>query len=275
MHASNRRQIQMLARQVLRPIQRPQHDVTNVAVEYYGERVWRRNGVSDEEIEKSAATTLLYKELEQDLQTPIMHLLLAAAAYMHKYSCERSRRSVLVRLADEYVICGELGKALPLYTAAVSEYRREGWHELAAAPLVGALYCAFATAAVKEYITLALYAISSLSPLVPTQISATANSLVAIANGQAPQLRDCPLPSLSMAPVSGAENLWQRILANALRVQIDMNELPVKEMHFLSKALSPIRRFAVFWHDHSSTLMKYQCLVTRRRLLQKYTLQWQ
>ena len=229
MHASNRRQIQLLARQVLRPIQRPQHDITTTAVQYYGERVWRRSGASDEEMEKSAAITLLYKELEQDLQSPIMHLLLAAAAYMHRYSCERSRRSVLVRLADEYIICGELAKALPLHTTAVAEYQREGWHQLAAAPLVSALYCAFATAAAKEYIALALYAISSLSPLVPTQISATANSLVAIVNGQAPQLRDCPLPSLSMAPVSGAENLWQRALANALHVQIDMNELPVSK----------------------------------------------
>lgn len=79
------------------------------------------------------------------------------------YRCPRTRRHLVLQMADEYYNSHNFGKALTLLTHMLTDFRNENWWLLLTDILEKALKCAYLTANIQDYLLLSLESLGRFS----------------------------------------------------------------------------------------------------------------
>ncbi|XP_059480361.1 trafficking protein particle complex subunit 11 [Neocloeon triangulifer] len=131
-------------------------------LEFYGQRPWRPGKLSAEPLdafkEKEAVCALQIKESAVNHSMLIISILGKAITQAKTYRCHRTRRQLVVWMAEEYYHTKDFKKALALLSHMLWEYRGEQWSSLLSNALLKALDCVYQSPNVSEYVSLALEA---------------------------------------------------------------------------------------------------------------------
>ncbi|XP_050304839.1 trafficking protein particle complex subunit 11 [Anthonomus grandis grandis] len=137
-------------------------------LEFYGQRPWRSGKTPSEPpdpnklpSEVDGITALQYLENQINHSSIIISLYGLAIAQYKIYKCPRTRRHLVLQMADECYNSKDFGKALTLFTHMLSDYREEKWWGIIGSILEKALTCAFLTANIQDYMQLALEILGS------------------------------------------------------------------------------------------------------------------
>ncbi|CAB3373976.1 Hypothetical predicted protein [Cloeon dipterum] len=134
-------------------------------LEFYGQRPWRPGKLSAEPAdavkEKEAIQALQFKEKSVNHSMIIISLLGSAISQAKTYRCPRTRRQLVVQMAEEYYHAKDFKKALTLLSHMLWEFRGEQWSLLMTNVLLKALECVYHSPSVTEFVTLAIEAQSS------------------------------------------------------------------------------------------------------------------
>ncbi|CAM1313193.1 TRAPPC11 (predicted) [Pycnogonum litorale] len=133
----------------------------DASMEFYGQRPWRPSNQSidppDPQKEKDGIQALQHREITTVNHSKlIIPLLNNAVGQFKKYRCPRMKRYLMVQMGEEYFHNQEYGRALALLTKVSWDYRMEKWWGLLTSIQKTALKCAYLSANIKEYVTLAL-----------------------------------------------------------------------------------------------------------------------
>ncbi|KAH1003355.1 trafficking protein particle complex subunit 11 [Dendroctonus ponderosae] len=130
------------------------------SMEFYGQRPWRPGKVAAEppepQWESSGIQAIQYLESQINHSGVIISLYGLAIAQYKIYKCPRTRRHLVLQMADECFSAQDYGKALTLYTHMLADYRAEQWWGVISSILEKAALCAYLTANVEDYLQLAL-----------------------------------------------------------------------------------------------------------------------
>ncbi|KAL1490737.1 hypothetical protein ABEB36_013385 [Hypothenemus hampei] len=131
-------------------------------MEFYGQRPWRPGKIepSESAIEDDGIQALQYLENQVSHSSLIISLYGLAIAQYKIYKCPRTRRYLVLEMADECYHSKDFGKALTLYTHMLSDYREEKWHGIISNILEKAIICAYLTASVQDYLQLSFEVLS-------------------------------------------------------------------------------------------------------------------
>ncbi|KAJ8983242.1 hypothetical protein NQ317_011651 [Molorchus minor] len=125
-------------------------------LEFYGQRPWRPGKVTaeppDPHLESNGIQAIQFLEK----QSLIISLFGLAISQYKTYRCPRTRRHLVLQMADEYYNSKDYGKALTLLTHMLWDFRNERWWGILSQILEKALTCAYFTANVQDYVLLAL-----------------------------------------------------------------------------------------------------------------------
>ncbi|CAG9862520.1 unnamed protein product [Phyllotreta striolata] len=129
-------------------------------MEFYGQRPWRPGKLTadppDPHLESSGIQALQYLEKQVNHSSLIITLYGLAISQYKMYRCPRTRRYLVLQMADEYYDSNDYGKALTLYTHMLTDFRNEQWWDILSRILEKAILCAYLTANVQDYVALAL-----------------------------------------------------------------------------------------------------------------------
>uniref|UniRef100_A0A8D8R6E7 Trafficking protein particle complex subunit 11 n=1 Tax=Cacopsylla melanoneura TaxID=428564 RepID=A0A8D8R6E7_9HEMI len=130
-------------------------------LDYYGQRPWRPGKLSaeppDPKKERDGIQALQWLEKTRvDHSMIIIGHLGSAMAQFNTYRCPRMKKYLVIQMAEEYLSSRDYGKALTLMSHMLGDYKNEHWTRLVDDITRPALYCAFVTASVEEYLTLSL-----------------------------------------------------------------------------------------------------------------------
>ncbi|VEN53813.1 unnamed protein product [Callosobruchus maculatus] len=129
-------------------------------IEFYGQRPWRPGKMTSEppdpHLEAMGIQAIQYLEKLVNHSNIIIQLYGLAISQYKTYKCPRTRRQLVLEMADECYDSKDYGKALTLYTHMLWDFRKEKWWGILSQVLEKALICAFLTANVQDYIQLAL-----------------------------------------------------------------------------------------------------------------------
>ncbi|RZF39728.1 hypothetical protein LSTR_LSTR011137 [Laodelphax striatellus] len=176
-------------------------------MEFYGQRPWRPGKLSVEPPdlvkERDGVIALQYKEKYHCNHSLIIITHIGNAISQYKtYNCPRMRRCLVVQMADEYCSSKDYGKALTLLSHMLWDYRNERWWMLFSCLLSKALYCAYLTASIKEYIEVGLEAMSQFSQERQVKLF---NNILAVIKKSVPD----PEPNIDPAEIEPVLELWK------------------------------------------------------------------
>ncbi|KAF6197969.1 hypothetical protein GE061_007714 [Apolygus lucorum] len=188
-------------------------------LEFYGQRPWRPCQLSaeplDPDLERQGILAIQYNEFHNiDESAIIIGLLGNAISQFKKYKCPRMRRHLVVQMADEYYESKDYGKSLTLLTHMLWDYRVEKWYSIVDRLLVKALATAFLSAAVSEYLTLCLEAVSRSQAQDAVRV---VQNLVTVTNGGVPE----PEANLPIEEVASAQQKWSCARSESPSVVVD------------------------------------------------------
>lgn len=188
-------------------------------LEFYGQRPWRPCQLSaeplDPDMERQGILAIQYNEYHKiDESAIIIGLLGNAISQFKKYKCPRMRRHLVVQMADEYYEAKDYGKSLTLLTHMLWDYRVEKWYSVVDKLLVKALKTAYLSAAVSEYLTLCLEAVSRSEP---SEALRVVQNLVTVTKGGVPDAE----PDLPIEEVALAQQKWATARAESPTVIVD------------------------------------------------------
>lgn len=134
-------------------------------IDFYGQRLWRPGKMSSEPpepiVEANGIQALQFLENQINHSSIIISLYGLAIAQYKIYKCPRTRRHLVLQMAEECYDSKDFGKALTLLSHMLSDYREEKWWGIISNILEKAIKCAYLTANVQDYIQLALEILSS------------------------------------------------------------------------------------------------------------------
>ncbi|KAK4294863.1 hypothetical protein Pmani_032542 [Petrolisthes manimaculis] len=130
-------------------------------LEFYGQRPWRPGKHSleppEQHREAEGIKEVQYHELrEVNHSNTIIPLFSSAISQFKKYRCPRIKRHLMVQMAEEYHQAQDSTKALTLLSHVMWDYRSEKWWKLLSSASTLALQCAYNTASLMEYCSVAL-----------------------------------------------------------------------------------------------------------------------
>ncbi|KAF7270948.1 hypothetical protein GWI33_016126 [Rhynchophorus ferrugineus] len=135
-------------------------------MEFFAQRPWRPGKIAAEPpepvVEANGIQALQFLENQINHSGIIISLYGLAIAQYKIYKCPRTRRHLILKMAEECYDSKDFGKALTLFTHMLSDYRQEKWWVIISNILEKAIKCAFLTANVQDYIHLAFEILGSL-----------------------------------------------------------------------------------------------------------------
>ncbi|KAI4461549.1 hypothetical protein MML48_5g00016715 [Holotrichia oblita] len=198
---------------------------TNI-LEFYGQRPWRPGKLSAEppnpQLEQNGIMALQFSEQHVNHSNAIITLYGLAITQYKAYRCPRTRRHLIVQMADEYFITKDYGKALTLLTHMLWDYRSEKWWNIISSILLKALKCAYLTANLQDYIILTMEALGGHISIDEEKKKKMYENLYNVLNRQLPE-PESDLPPLC---VQSAISQWQQILTSqSLQFSLEMGEM--------------------------------------------------
>ncbi|EFA10428.2 Trafficking protein particle complex subunit 11-like Protein [Tribolium castaneum] len=139
------------------------------SMEFYGQRPWRPGKLSaeppDPQLESNGIQAIQYLEKQFAHSNAIVSLYGLAISQYKTYRCPRTRRHLVLQMAEEYYNSHDFGKALTLLTHMLWDFRAENWWLLLTDILEKAIRCAYLTASVQDYVLLSLEILGKYSKL--------------------------------------------------------------------------------------------------------------
>ncbi|CAH0554376.1 unnamed protein product [Brassicogethes aeneus] len=130
------------------------------SMEFFGQRPWRPGKMSSEppdpHLESNGIQAVQFLEKLANHSNIIIALYGLAISQFKTYKCPRTRRHLVLQMADEYYNSKDYGKALTLLTHMLWDFRTEKWWSILSDILQKAIKCAYLTANIQDYILLAL-----------------------------------------------------------------------------------------------------------------------
>lgn len=151
-------------------------------------------------------------------QMLIIALYGLAISQYKTYRCPRTRRHLVLQMADEYFVSRDFGKALTLYTHMLWDFRAERWWKILSEILQKAIRCAFLTANLQDYILFALEILSAEIELSQAEKKRIHENLMRIFKKQIPYGD----PDIAHEILQNAIVVWQPIFANELNLSLEM-----------------------------------------------------
>lgn len=190
-------------------------------VEFYGQRPWRPGKVTSEppdpQIESNGIEALQYLEKHVNHSNIIIGLYGLAVTQFKTYKCPRTRRHLVVQMADEYFVSGDYGKALTLLTHMLLDYRTECWWSILSHIVERALICAHLIASIEDFVVLSLELLGRNAKITYEKKKTVYENLVRILSRQTP-IKDALL-QIDSKPQ------WEKALSADLNLSIDMTNI--------------------------------------------------
>ncbi|KRT81005.1 hypothetical protein AMK59_5444, partial [Oryctes borbonicus] len=195
-------------------------------LEFYGQRPWRPGKLSAEppnpQLEQNGITALQYLELLVNHSNAIITMYGLAITQYKAYRCPRTRRHLIIQMADEYIISKDYGKALTLLTHMLWDYRIEKWWNIISSLLLKAIKCAYLTANLQDYIMLTLEALGEHIGIPAEDKTIMYDNLCNVLNRQLPE----PENDLPPSCVQNAISHWQQALTSqSLQLTLEMGAM--------------------------------------------------
>ncbi|XP_066143332.1 trafficking protein particle complex subunit 11 [Euwallacea fornicatus] len=195
-------------------------------IEFYGQRPWRPGKVSteppDPSLEASGIQALQYLENQISHSSIIISLYGLAIAQYKIYKCPRTRRHLVLQMADECYHSKDYGKALTLYTHMLSDYREEKWWGIISNILEKAILCAYLTANIQDYMQLAFEILAASATLSIEDRRRIYENLNRILKKQIPYGN----PKLAHDILQNAIILWQPVFGgDCLTFSLDLTQI--------------------------------------------------
>ncbi|KAJ8940840.1 hypothetical protein NQ318_005286 [Aromia moschata] len=192
-------------------------------LEFYGQRPWRPGKVTaeppDPQVESNGIHAIQFLEKQINHSNIIIALYGLAISQYKTYRCPRTRRHLVLQMADEYYNSKDYGKALTLFTHMLWDFRGERWWEILSQILDKALKCAYLTANVQDYVLLALEVLCSLVTTSLDEKRRVYENLNRILKKQIPYGD----PKLPQDVLQNAIILWQPVFSSQpLNFSLDM-----------------------------------------------------
>nr|XP_023021888.1 trafficking protein particle complex subunit 11 [Leptinotarsa decemlineata] len=192
-------------------------------MEFYGQRPWRPGKMSgdvpDPQLESNGIQALQFLEKHLNHSSLIIALYGLAITQFKTYRCPRTRRHLVLQMADEYYDSKDYGKALTLYTHMLWDFRIEKWWGILSQILEKAIRCAYLTANIQDYVLLAIELLGSNVLISLDEKRRIYENLVRILKKQIP-FGDSKLPQ---DVLQNAIILWQPVFSEKpLSFSLDM-----------------------------------------------------
>ncbi|XP_056633401.1 trafficking protein particle complex subunit 11 [Diorhabda sublineata] len=202
------------------PLQGAEH------MEFYGQRPWRPGKLTSEppdpQLESSGIQALQFLEKQINHSNLIIALYGLAISQYKTYRCPRTRRHLVLQMADEYYDSKDYGKALTLYTHMLWDFRNEKWWSILSVILEKAILCSFLTANVQDYAILAIELLGSNITTPLNEKRRIYENLIRIFKKQIP-FGD---PKLSQDILQNAIILWQPVFTEkSLDISLDVSKM--------------------------------------------------
>ncbi|XP_072378300.1 trafficking protein particle complex subunit 11 [Diabrotica undecimpunctata] len=195
-------------------------------IEFYGQRPWRPGKLNsdppDPQVEGNGIIALQFLEKQINHSNLIIALYGLAISQYKTYRCPRTRRHLVLQMADEYYDSKDYGKALTLYTHMLWDFRNEKWWTIVSVVLEKAILCSYLTANVQDYILLAfeILGVNINTPL--NEKRKIYDNLIRILKKQIP-FGD---PKLTQNILQGAIILWQSFVTEkSLKISLDVTNI--------------------------------------------------
>ncbi|XP_060529048.1 trafficking protein particle complex subunit 11 [Cylas formicarius] len=193
-------------------------------VEFFGQRPWRPGKLSgeppDPAVETSGIQAIQFLENQINHSSLIISLFGLANEQFKIYKCPRTRRHLVLQMADECYNSKDFGKALTLYTHMLSDYREEKWWSIISHVLEKALRCAYLTANVQDYVVLVIELLGSFVTISFEEKRKIYENFMRILKKQIPYSD----PKLPHDIIQDAIILWQPVFAkNFLELSVDID----------------------------------------------------
>ncbi|XP_017779460.1 PREDICTED: trafficking protein particle complex subunit 11 [Nicrophorus vespilloides] len=193
-------------------------------MDFYGQRPWRPGKMTsdppDPQVEWNGIKALQFLENQVNHSIIIITLYGLAVAQFKTYRCPRTRRFLVVQMADEYYNSGDYGKALTLFSHMLWDYRSECWWSLLSHILYKALQCAFLTARIDDYVIFTLELLGSKSTLPKSQKLQIFENLNSVFRKQ------CPEAIVILPEIKKSRVLWKNLLGEAPQTyKLEMNNI--------------------------------------------------
>lgn len=195
-------------------------------MEFYGQRPWRPGKLAadppDPQLESNGIQALQFLEKQINHSNLIIALYGLAISQYKTYRCPRTRRHLVLQMADEYYDSKDYGKALTLYTHMLWDFRNEKWWSILSIILEKAILCSFLTANVQDYAILAIELLGSDITTPLNEKRRIYENLIRIFKKQIP-FGD---PKLSQDILQNAIILWQPVFNDKpLEMSLDVSKI--------------------------------------------------
>ncbi|XP_025834501.1 trafficking protein particle complex subunit 11 isoform X2 [Agrilus planipennis] len=195
-------------------------------LEFYGQRPWRPGKLNmdnpDPQLEKKGIQALQFLEKQVAHSNVIISLYGLAVSQYKTYKCPRTRRYLVVQMAEEYFEFRDYGKALTLFTHMIWDYRLECWWSILSHILQKALQCAFLTATVQDYVTISLELLGKSITTTTEYKAQVYENLIRVLKKQIPN----PVLNLPSYDVHTSLNLWKKVFeSESIHLTVDMNSV--------------------------------------------------
>jgi hypothetical protein len=195
-------------------------------MEFYGQRPWRPGKLSaeppDPQLESNGIQALQYLEKQVAHSSSIVTLYGSAISQYKTYRCPRTRRHLVLQMAEEYYNSHDFGKALTLLTHMLTDSRPERWWMLLTDILEKAIRCAYLTASIQDYVLLSLEILSKYSKLNVDHKKKIHENIQRILKGQIPFGDQKLSPNVLQAAVIQ----WQpKLQAEPVHLSLDLGNI--------------------------------------------------
>lgn len=194
-------------------------------MEFYGQRPWRPGKISSEppdpQVESNGIQALQFLEKQTNHSNIIIALYGLAISQFKTYRCPRTRRELVLEMADEYYQSKDFGKALTLFSHMLCDFRVEKWWSILSEILKKAIKCAYLTANVQDYVLLALEILGSSIKINMDDKKRVHENLLRLFKKQIPfGDKDLPHDILQNAII-----IWQPVFSSNLNFSLDMTNI--------------------------------------------------
>jgi hypothetical protein len=146
----------------------------------------------------------------------------SAISQYKTYRCPRTRRHLVLQMAEEYYNSHDFGKALTLLTHMLTDSRPERWWMLLTDILEKAIRCAYLTASIQDYVLLSLEILSKYSKLNVDHKKKIHENIQRILKGQIPFGDQKLSPNVLQAAVIQ----WQpKLQAEPVHLSLDLGNI--------------------------------------------------
>ncbi|KAG1672672.1 Trafficking protein particle complex subunit 11 [Nymphon striatum] len=196
------------------------------SMEFYGQRPWRPGSQSmeppDPQKEKEGIIALKYREITSVNHSKlIIPLLSNAVNHYKKHRCPRMKKNLMVLMGEEYYHNQDYSRALVLLSKVSWHYRAERWWKLLTGIQQTALKCAYLSANIQGYISLALELTGEYHIISEVEKIRIQNNILNVLERKVPE----PEPDCLERSVEKAKALWGKSLTECQAFNIEFNSL--------------------------------------------------